>query len=167
MSREDSMTQMERPRRARKAGARARKVLERPQPAGWRTSDEDEIALRRWRGQTEILAVEALEPTYSLFGTFRVQSGSGGSYDVEIRDVASRANSCSCVDHRINGLGTCKLVEGVLAALRRGRARAFKQAAARGSPRVEVYLRREGEPVPAVTWPADADTAAARAWLAP
>jgi superfamily II DNA or RNA helicase len=161
------MTQMERPRRARKAGARARKVLERPQPAGWRTSDEDEIALRRWRGQTEILAVEALEPTYSLFGTFRAQSGSGGSYDVEIRDVASRANSCSCVDHRINGLGTCKHVEGVLAALRRGRARAFKQAAARGSPRVEVYLRREGEPVPAVTWPADADTAAARAWLAP
>lgn len=73
------MVRMERRRPAGKAGGRARTVLERPQPAGWRTSDEDEIALRRWRGQTEILAIEALEPGYPLFGTFRVRSGSGGT----------------------------------------------------------------------------------------
>ena len=155
------------PRRARKSRARARKVLERPQPAGWRTSDEEELALRRWRGQTEILAVEALEPAHPLFGAFRVRSGSGGSYDVEIRDPFGRGNSCGCVDHRVNGLGTCKHIEGVLAALRRGGARAFKQVAAEGSPRVEVFLRRDGEAVPQVTWPAAVDSAAARAWLAP
>ena len=42
---------------------RARAVLDRP-PAlqGWRTTDEEEIELRRWRGRTEIGAIEPLEP---------------------------------------------------------------------------------------------------------
>jgi hypothetical protein len=42
---------------------RARAVLDRPPPGpqGWRTTDDDEIALRRWRGSTEIVAIEALE----------------------------------------------------------------------------------------------------------
>ena len=43
----------------KKPGGRARKskaaaVLERSPALGWRTSDEDEIGLRRWRGSTEI-----------------------------------------------------------------------------------------------------------------
>lgn len=43
----------------KKPGGRARKskaaaVLERSPVLGWRTSDEDEIGLRRWRGSTEI-----------------------------------------------------------------------------------------------------------------
>lgn len=151
-------------RRAGAGGARARKVLDRPQSAGWRTSDEEEIALRRWRGQTEILAVEVLEPAWPLYGTFRVRSGSGGTYEVEIRDLVGRTNSCGCIDHRANGLGTCKHIEGVLAVLRRGRVRVFRQAAAEGSPRLEVFLRRDGEPVPAV---AGAGGDEARAWLAP
>jgi hypothetical protein len=42
---------------------RARAVLDRPPPGpqGWRTTDDDEIALRRWRGSTEIVAIEGLE----------------------------------------------------------------------------------------------------------
>ena len=35
------------------------------------------------------------------------------------------ANSCGCIDHRVNGLGTCKHIEGVLAALARGRSARF------------------------------------------
>ncbi len=67
---------------------KARAVLDRPPPLqGWRTTDDDEIALRRWRGRTEIVAIEALEPKQPFFGTFRVQSGSGGFYEVEIRDL--------------------------------------------------------------------------------
>lgn len=158
---------MARMERRRKAGGHARKVLERPQQVGWRTSDEDEIALRRWRGQTEIPAVEALEPEHRLFGTFRVRSGSGGSYEVEIRDLAGRTNSCGCIDYRVNGLGTCKHIEGVLAVLRKGRVRAFRQAAAEGSPQVEVFVRRDGEAAPAVIWPAGVDSTAERAWLMP
>ena len=112
----------------------ARAVLDRPPPLlGWRTTDEDEVALRRWRGRTEIVAIEALEPNHPFFGTFRVQSGSGGFYEVEIRDLDGFNNSCGCIDHRANGLGTCKHIEGVLAALRQRNARAFGEAAARGS----------------------------------
>lgn len=161
------MSGKDRLRRPGTRAVRARKVLDRPKVAGWRTSDEDEIALRRWRGQAEIVAIDALEPAFPHYGTFRVQSGSGGRYEVEIRNLTGRTNSCSCVDHRVSRLGTCKHIEGVLAALRRGGIRAFKQAAAAGSPRVEVYLRRDGEAVPEIAWPTDADTAAAPRWLKP
>jgi hypothetical protein len=112
----------------------ARAVLDRPPPLlGWRTTDEDEVALRRWRGRTEIVAIEALETKQPFFGTFRVQSGSGGFYEVEIRDLNGFNNSCGCIDHRANGLGTCKHIEGVLAALRHRSAKAFRAAA--GTPR--------------------------------
>ncbi len=51
----------------------------------------------------------------------------------------------------VNGLGTCKHIEGVLFALRkRLGARAFAASAARGSPRVEVFLRRDGDPAPSL-----------------
>ena len=148
----------------------ARAVLDRPPPLlGWRTTDDDEIALRRWRGRTEIVAIEALEPKQPFFGTFRVQSGSGGFYEVEIRDLDGFNNSCGCIDHRANGLGTCKHIEGVLAALRQRSAKAFREAAARGSPRVEVFLDRRGAATPALMWPAGdrRHANAASRWLAP
>lgn len=159
------MTVAAKPVRSKKTSS-ARKVMERPAPAGWMTSDEDEVSLRRWRGLTEIVAIEALEPEHSPFGIFRVRSGSGGTYEVEIRDLAGYTNSCGCIDHRVNGLGTCKHIEGVRAALRRKGVRAFKQAAAEGSPRIEVFLPRAGVALPAVAWPTQPDVAA-RAWLAP
>src|SRR4029077_7293601 len=78
----------------------ARAELNRPPHLlGWRTTDEDEVALRRWRGRTEIVAIQALEPKQPFFGTFRVQSGSGGFYEVEIRDLDGFSNSCGCIDH--------------------------------------------------------------------
>jgi hypothetical protein len=153
------------PKRRRKAKA----VLDRPPPPpGWNTSDDDEIRLRRWRGCTEILSVKALEPDHPYYGTFRTQSASGGSYDVEIRSLDGFANSCGCIDYRVNGLGTCKHIEGVLAALRRRSARAFRDAAARGSPRVEVFLDRRGGAAPALAWPAGngRHSNAASGWLA-
>jgi hypothetical protein len=54
-----------------KAGA----VLDRPPPAqGWLTTDADEIAVRRWRGRTEIIEIEAVESDHPVFGTFRTRS---------------------------------------------------------------------------------------------
>ena len=149
---------------------RARAVLDRPPaPQGWRTTDEDEIALRRWRGTTEIVAIEAMEAEHPLFGTFRTRSETGGSYEVEIRSLDGFANSCGCIDHRVNRLGTCKHIEGVLAALRRRSAKAFREAAAIGSPRVEIFVDRRESPGLAITWPASrkAHAQAARAWLRP
>lgn len=148
---------------------RARVILNRPPaPQGWRTTDADEIALRSWRGRTEIAAIEALEPEHSIFGAFRARSGTGGTYEVEVRSLDGFTNSCGCIDHRVNGLGTCKHIEGVLAALRRQGARALRDAAAAGSSRVEVFLDRRNAPRPAIAWPASRGGArAARNWLRP
>jgi superfamily II DNA or RNA helicase len=147
---------------------RARRVLEKPPALGWKTTDDDELNLRRWRGRTEIARIEALEPEYGLFGTFRVRSTSGSAYEVEIRNPAARNNSCGCVDHRVNGLGTCKHIEGVLAALStKSGARAFKAAAAPASPRVEIFLDRAGTAVPTILYPKAEPDAKARAFLAP
>ena len=109
---------MARPAKKQQINRRARRVLEKPPVLGWRTSDEDELNLRRWRGRTEITGIDVLEAEQGPFGTFRVRSPSGNVYEVEIRDLAGRTNSCGCIDHRVNGLGTCKHIEGVLAALR-------------------------------------------------
>ncbi len=134
---------------------------------GWRSSDEEEIERRRWRGRTEVVGAEPLDAAEGHFGTFRVRSASGGSYDVEIRSLDKSLNSCGCADHQVNGLGTCKHVEGVLAQLRRRGVRAFAAATRAGSPRVELFLGRGGEAVPRIMWPADAIVAAAvRATLA-
>ncbi len=145
-----------------KKRTKARKVLEKPQIVGWKTSDADEIRLRQWRGRTEITKIEALEPNFIPFGVFRAHSSTGGLYEVEIRDLLGRTNSCGCIDHRINGLGTCKHIEGVLVALKKKiGARAFAAAAAKGAPRVEVFLRCEGDPAPSLAGAApSADTGA-------
>jgi hypothetical protein len=131
----------------------ARAVLERRKPLGWDTTDEDEIELRRWRGRTEITAITALEAGQSIFGTFQTRSATGGAYEVEIRDLKRRINSCGCIDHQVNGLGTCKHIEGVLAALDRRRIKGLRTAATTGSGRIEIFVSR-AEPVePTILWP--------------
>ena len=153
-------------RRKTKAAA----VLERSPTVGWRTSDEDEIELRRWRGSAEIHDVVTLDPDRGFFGEFRVRSSSGSGYEVEIRSLDGLTNSCGCIDHRVNGLGSCKHVEGVLAALRRGKVKEFRAAAAAGSPRIEIFLDRRGEAAPAIAWPkgtAERQLVKARGWLRP
>src|SRR3954452_24641584 len=108
-------------------------------PQGWRTTDEDEIQRRQQRAASEPLAVEALEPDHPVFGTFRVSSETGSAYKVEIRSLYEHNNSCGCPDYEVNGLGTCKHVEAVLARVRGSRK-------TRLSPRrIEVFLRRTGE----------------------
>jgi hypothetical protein len=147
----------------KKPSKRARAVLDRPVKQGWRTSDDEEIALRRWRGETEIGTIEPLEPAHGVFGTFRVKSGTGGFYDVEIRALDGFTNSCGCIDHRVNGLGTCKHIEGVLGALRRKNPRAFREAAARGGDRVEIFLDKRESAAARVTRPAGNPKAPAEA----
>lgn len=129
---------MPRTRAAAGQSSQGRKKTVRP-PQGWRTTDEDEIERRRQRAAAESLAVETLEPAHPVFGTFRVSSETGSSYEVEIRDLSSHDNSCGCPDYEVNGLGTCKHVEAVLAQVR-----TLRQAKT-SKPRIEVFLRRTGE----------------------
>jgi superfamily II DNA or RNA helicase len=149
------------------ARTRARAVLDRPpETQGWSTTDEQEIEVRRWRGRTVISAVEPLQPREPVFGTFRVRSESGSNYDVEIRSLDQHVNSCGCIDHRVNGLGTCKHIEGVLEKLRRQGA--HEDTAARASPRIEIFLDRRSGAMPLIVWPEGRRTSpAVRAWLAP
>ncbi len=149
------------------ARTRARVVLDRPpETQGWSTTDEQEIELRRWRGRTEIGATEALDAREAMFGTFRVRSENGSSYDVEIRSLDQNLNTCGCIDHRVNGLGTCKHVEGVLETLRGQRTHA--DGGDRASPRIEIFLDRRNGAMPRIARPAgQRATEAVRSWLAP
>jgi hypothetical protein len=150
----------------KKQRRKAQAVLDKKPVQGWNTSDEDELAIRRWRGVTEVLEAVALDPERGFFGDFRVRSASGGAYDVEIRDLAKTANSCGCIDHRTNRLGTCKHIEGALAAIERGKKRAFHAAALTGSPRAEVFLDRRDEASPRLRLSAETPEAV-REWLQP
>lgn len=164
-------------RRARKQGSRqsgksgaTRVQARKPSLLGWKTTDQEEIERRRLRASLEPMQVEPLEPDQSFFGTFRTGSrNGGGSYLVEIRSLKELQNSCTCPDFMVNGLGTCKHIESVLARLRRGRARLFKRASVEGSPRTEIYLSAEedsGRKTIRAAWP-DKAGKSARDLLAP
>lgn len=73
--------------------AARRTKLKAPKFLGWKTSDEDEIERRRWRGITDVGEFSNLEPEFGQFGTFEVASTSGSSYFVEIRDLKELRNS--------------------------------------------------------------------------
>src|SRR5258706_2027688 len=112
--------------------------IEVPSPHNWRTTDEDEINRRRARAQTEDFRISNHHPRHPIFSNFRVQSGSGLIYSVEIRDVRQRQFACDCVDFRINGLGTCKHVEAVLLQLQARFKRLFLAAAKSGTSRLDL-----------------------------
>lgn len=116
----------------------------KPETTGWDTTDEDEIARRRLRGETEKFSVENLEPKQPYFSSFLLSSKNNSKHEkqycVEIRSLTERTNSCDCPDYRSNKLGTCKHIEHVLWRLRKSGVRAFKQAAQIGSPYLEIFL---------------------------
>ena len=114
-----------------------------PSVHNWKTTDEDEIARRRWRAATESFRVRNLDSQHPIFSNFQVRSGSGMTYLVEIRDLALRQFHCQCVDFRINGLGTCKHVEAVLGQLKRRHRSRFRELEASGSSRLDVVVASE------------------------
>lgn len=104
----------------------------------WRTTDQDEINRRRQRAQSEPLAVANLDREQGIFANYRVRSGSGMDYTVEIRHLAERCFYCDCIDFRINGLGTCKHVEAVLLYLQARFPRKLAEARQTESPRWDI-----------------------------
>jgi hypothetical protein len=118
-----------------------------PSPHNWRTTDEDEINRRRARARTEDFRISNTDPRHPIFSNFRVQSGSGLTYAVEVRDVRQQQFACECVDFRINGLGTCKHVEAVLLHLQARFKRLFKTAEANGTPRLDVVPDPESDSI--------------------
>ncbi len=109
-----------------------------PSAHDWRTTDEDEVERRRSRARSERFTIRNLDPRQPIFSNFRVGSESGLDYSVEIRSVRERQVACSCVDFRINGLGTCKHVEAVLLHLQARHKRLFEAAKENGSERIDI-----------------------------
>jgi len=122
------------------ATAKTQSEIPIPSAHDWRTTDLDEINKRRLRARQEAFGISNLDPQHPVFSNFRVQSKSGLTYSVEIRDVRQRQFACDCVDFRINGLGTCKHVEAVLLHLQARFRRLFEAAHKSGSTRIEVVV---------------------------
>ena len=104
------------------------------------------------RGATEAMRIEPQAGDTGFFGRYRVRTGDGPHYDVEIRSLSEFINSCSCPNHRTNGLGTCKHIEATLLRLQSRRKRAFREAAGAGSPFIEIFLDRRDRQV-RIHWP--------------
>ncbi|HOB98416.1 MAG TPA: DEAD/DEAH box helicase [Verrucomicrobiota bacterium] len=116
-----------------------------PSIHNWRTSDAEEINRRRWRAQTETFGIANADPRHPIFSNFRVVSPSGLTYTVEVRDLRERQFHCTCVDFRINGMGTCKHVEAVLLHLEARFRRLYRAAAAQTSTRLDVVPDLAGD----------------------
>jgi len=129
----------------RKLAPFAQPEIEIPSAHDWRTTDKDEINKRRRRAQTESLRVTATRGDHPIFANFRVISGSGMAYSVEIRSLRKRLCFCSCVDFRINGLGTCKHVEATLHYLEARHRRRFKEALQSESPVIDIVPDPAGD----------------------
>lgn len=146
----------------RSAPSAAKIVL--PPVHNWRTTDADEINKRRQRAEEENFVISNLTPEHPVFSSFRVKSGSGQTYTVEIRDLQSRHSTCDCVDFRTNGLGLCKHTEAVLLFLRARHKKSLKAAENSGSDRIEIGVDHAADTL-RVTSGADQLPPSVRRWF--
>lgn len=139
----DTLLKKPTPQANRKPSKKARPDdISIPAEGDWRTTDEDETNRRRLRAREEAMKVTNLSPERPLFSDFRVTSTSSRPYVVQIHDMHQRRFSCGCMDHRINGLGTCKHVEAVLWQLEKRLGKGWTSACDAGSDRAEIVLDR-------------------------
>ncbi len=124
------------PAKSRRAAAPA--DIQLPHATDWRTTDADEINRRILRAREEAPAIRNLDPQQPIFSNFEVKSRSGVTYEVEVRDLATRQFGCTCTDFQINGLGTCKHVEAVRLLLQAKFRKACTAARQSGSPRLDL-----------------------------
>jgi hypothetical protein len=111
---------------------------------GWSTTDEQEIERRRYRGEKEPFTITPLEEKHFPFGAYRVESPTGSNYDVEIRTLNTLENSCGCPDYSVNGLGTCKHIEGVVYHLQQRYQKNWDQLSRQKPTWMEVILDVKG-----------------------
>lgn len=74
-----------------------------------------QMALRKQYARQTAFTVQKLGPEV-VFSDYQVSSeSSSGSYRVALRSENNTANFCTCLDYKINRLGTCKHIEAVFA----------------------------------------------------
>ena len=118
----------------------------------WRTTDQQEVERRRARALEERPRVVNRDPRHPIFSNFDVHSRTGVVYQVEVRDLAWGNFFCTCVDFRVNALGTCKHVEAVRLHLEQEVPADLGAAREHGSARIDLVpdraqqtLRAEGD----------------------
>ncbi len=139
---------------------RSSKKQTAPSFQGWHTSDQDEINRRRHRGAVESSRIKIMRGSdqgsdrnsNQFYSNYQVNSGSSKSYEVEIRSLDNPINTCSCPDHAVNRLGTCKHIEAILHKLAKGKKRLFLTATTEGSPLVEIFIDQREEKIK-ILWP--------------
>ncbi|MFT5241332.1 MAG: superfamily II DNA or RNA helicase [Candidatus Promineifilaceae bacterium] len=110
-------------------------------------TDEESIEARRERAHAEQATVQSVDAFTTYFGLFHVTSTERSSaYAVEIRTLNANGNACECLDYMTNRLGTCKHIERVLQHLCQGSMVDFAEAAAAGSPCIEVFVDMQAMP---------------------
>jgi hypothetical protein len=101
---------------------------------------EEQIDIRRQRAAAEQFRIQNLGRN-RVFSDYQVTNPkSGGQYRVSIRGFDVGDNTCECPDYRTNTLGTCKHIEGVLAALRETMPEQVKKKKA-AVTHPEIYLQ--------------------------
>jgi hypothetical protein len=122
-----------------------KKTAPSPIPAAdWRTTDQDEILRRIQRARNEKHSIFNFHPEHPVFSNSAVRSPSGMIYQIEIRDLADRAVSCTCPDFHTAGLGTCKHIEATLIWLKRWFKGEFRLAEKSGALRLDLVPNGEG-----------------------
>lgn len=133
------------PKTSTKKRKQSRPAKKHPLPAAtdWRTTDEQERLKRRIRAEEENFRIKNTLETHPIFSNFTVQSSSGLTYTVELRDLAGPTAACTCKDFQINELGTCKHIEAVLLHLEKREKKAFAASGKTPSPMIDIVLDRE------------------------
>ena len=131
------------PRAAKFRRASSATEIQLPHATDWRTTDQDEVNRRILRAREERPAIINLDPAEPVHSNFEVRSRSGIAYEVEVRDLAGRRFGCTCTDFQVNGLGTCKHVEAVLALLQARHRKEFAVARRGGSSRNDLIPEPE------------------------
>lgn len=128
------------------------KYINKPQKKrlSWNTTDEHEIALRIHRAQNEIMKISKSGEKDNIFTNYLVKKYGDDeekTYNVELRSLSQKINTCDCDDYRKNFLGTCKHIEKVLMSVRK------KDRINTKSSFVEIFVNPQEHSIIEITYP--------------
>ena len=125
----------------RKSAKVAKKVLSRKLAKPGFPTDEESIILRKINAEKENVAVLRQTQKGEFYGIYEVGSSQWSEpYTVEIRSLEKYINTCTCRDHHMNHLGTCKHIERVLQSIIYRNKIRFAKATETGQPDYEIFL---------------------------
>src|SRR5262249_45206308 len=102
--------------------------------------EERETKLRIELAEKTPFCIKVLDESHFPYTNYEVTSETKACYTIEIRSLDDKINSCSCPNYKVNNLGTCKHIQGVLHYLEKNSNGGLNVSSKAGSPRVEIFL---------------------------